>query len=817
MPYLNYAQGWLALAVLPRWSLILLFSLLGFGFNFLRLPLLFDIDFIFGSVFALLALVLLGGKAAIIVGIFAASATVLIWQHPFAWLIFSSEILWLSLRYGKNNQSNLVLLDLQFWLFALPAIIGCYAVVLDSSLQTAVLIVLKQISNGIFNTLVVAVFVAMLQLNKPLSKKLALPEISLRQLVFLTLLSLTLLSGAMPVILDAKKSKAAYELAVADRLAEISAIMALQLDNIPKPSSALLPSMLQPLAASLPIERDYALALVNSQKQFTQLVGQNQTISFKEPISLLAGFAHWKPSSEPLPIQRWRKSRYVFTYPARWQNEAVWLVLEQPAAPVVTELEQDSAQQLVRLVLFLGLTIGISALLSKAISLPLRRIDVASQRIQADLTQQQKTVMPQTRVLEYSNLSHTLAQMSARLNEAFQRSRMMQCELEQQVTQRTEALQQSHSQQNAILSAASDFSIIATDPNGVIQFFSVGAEKMLGYQAEELIGKHTPEMLHRSSEVVNRAKELNAELAQPVKGFRAFVIKAEQEGSETHEWTYLHKSGQAIPVSLTVTVIRDHSGEISGYLGIARDVSELQRTERLKNEFIATVSHELRTPLTAIYASLRLVNSGKIGELNSKTSKLLSIAEQNSERLTLLINDLLDIEKLISGKFVMPLQIQPLQPLLEAAVEGVLSYANEYQIRFSIDVLDPTIQANVNAERLIQVIVNLLSNAIKFSPKGAEIKLVLRVKDHHALLEVTDRGEGIKDEFKPRIFQKFAQGDAASNRNKGGTGLGLAITKELTEKMGGQVGFDSQYGLGSTFWLAFALAEPESCLNDETS
>ncbi|WP_445425364.1 sensor histidine kinase [Alishewanella sp. HL-SH06] len=182
-----------------------------------------------------------------------------------------------------------------------------------------------------------------------------------------------------------------------------------------------------------------------------------------------------------------------------------------------------------------------------------------------------------------------------------------------------------------------------------------------------------------------------------------------------------------------------------------------------------------------------------------------------------MIDDLLDIEKLISGKFVMPLQIQLLQPLLEKAVEGVMSFANEYQIRFRIEVLSPAVYANVNAERLIQIIVNLLSNAIKFSPHGGEIKLVLSAEHNQARLEVIDRGQGIKDDFKSRIFEKFAQGDASSNRNKGGTGLGLAITKELTEKMGGQVGFDSQYGLGSTFWLAFALAKPGSCLNDETS
>ncbi|MDP5205591.1 hypothetical protein ORI99_00825, partial [Alishewanella sp. SMS9] len=174
-----------------------------------------------------MALVLLGTKAAIVVGIIAASATVLIWQHPFAWFIFSSEILWLSLRYGKNNQTNLVLLDLQFWLLALPVIIGCYALVLNAPSNTAVLIALKQISNGIFNTLVVAVLVAMMQLNKTLSKKLALPAISLGQLVFLTLLSSTLLAGSLPVIFDAKKSKALYELAVVERMAEISAVIAL--------------------------------------------------------------------------------------------------------------------------------------------------------------------------------------------------------------------------------------------------------------------------------------------------------------------------------------------------------------------------------------------------------------------------------------------------------------------------------------------------------------------------------------------------------------------------------------------------------------
>lgn len=435
--------------------------------------------------------------------------------------------------------------------------------------------------------------------------------------------------------------------------------------------------------------------------------------------------------------------------------------------------------------------------------MPLQRLATASEKFKADIATGRNSDIPSSKVAEYDSLSHNLRAMSHELTVAFSLSKAHQSELSRQVDERTLQLQQSNSQLEAILAAASDFSIIATNAAGVISYFSRGAEKLLGYTADELVDKQTPAVLHLADEVQQRAEQLSAELQQAVSGFKIFVMIAEQKGSETRQWHYVRKNGQPLLVSLTVTPIVNSSGTITGYLGVAKDISERHRNEKLKNDFISTVSHELRTPLTSLYAALSMVNSGKLGELPVKAARLLQLAESNSHRLSLLINDLLDIEKLTSGKFDLVLKEQPLIPLVAQAIEEIGSYAIKYKVNIETEYATKPVFAAVDATRFVQIVTNLLSNAIKFSPAGSSVKVRLHSNAEVIRLEVIDEGEGIADEFKKRIFEKFAQNDAANTRKQGGTGLGLAISKELTEKMAGDIGFISEVGKGTTFWLRF--------------
>ena len=271
------------------------------------------------------------------------------------------------------------------------------------------------------------------------------------------------------------------------------------------------------------------------------------------------------------------------------------------------------------------------------------------------------------------------------------------------------------------------------------------------------------------------------------------------------EKEYIRKDGSRYPVLLNGMVVRDNSGRKLIW-SMVEDISERKRGERMKNEFISTVSHELRTPLTAISGALGLVVGGATGALPEPVQEMLKIAHNNSQRLGILINDLLDMEKLLAGKMRFELRAQPLQPLLEQAIENNLAYADRFQVQLRLNQGADGAQVRVDGQRLQQVLANLLSNAAKFSPEGGEVVVSAASDKGFVRVSVRDRGPGIPDDFRERIFQKFSQADASDTRQKGGSGLGLAISRELMERMGGSIGFDSVRGEGATFWLTLPLA-----------
>ncbi|MDP4536274.1 GAF domain-containing protein [Alkalimonas collagenimarina] len=358
-----------------------------------------------------------------------------------------------------------------------------------------------------------------------------------------------------------------------------------------------------------------------------------------------------------------------------------------------------------------------------------------------------------------------------------------------------------------VMDAASEVSIIAVDNDGIIQLFNYGAERMLGYTAGEVIGKATPALFHDQAAVQKRGEELTELLGYPVHGFRVFVELPELHGSESRQWTYYRKDGQALPVQLLVTPRRHQDGSIHGYLGIAYDISERLRLQQMKNEFISTVSHELRTPLTSINGALGLVLSGTLGDLPEQSQTLLKVAQSNTKRLNFLINDLLDIEKLEAGKMQFDIAPHSLLQIVEQAIEENQPYGLKCDIRLLLDnQLQGAVDVIADPQRLLQVLANVLSNAIKFSPDHAAVQVVVLATETVARVEVHDHGPGISDDFKSKIFQKFSQADSTSRRAKSGTGLGLALSKELMEAMSGSIGFDSVFGQGSCFYIEMKVA-----------
>lgn len=395
----------------------------------------------------------------------------------------------------------------------------------------------------------------------------------------------------------------------------------------------------------------------------------------------------------------------------------------------------------------------------------------------------------------------------------------------------------------SVLDAATEVSIIATDPTGTITVFNRGAEKMLGYFASEMVGLQTPALIHLKEEVVARNEELTRLLGRPISGFETFTSIPQSTTSEQREWTYVCKNSEHITVSLVVTAQRDMAGEITGYLGVAVDITRqkaaeaellqhrdhlqelvAERTTRLdqalrqaraanqaKSEFLANMSHELRTPMHAILSFSELGERRTTGSEEQKLNQYFNRIAQSANRLLHLIDDLLDLSKLEAGR--MELQHTPidLRALIGEVCAHLDSLIHRRGLTISIESHTAEMIATVDSKRIEQVFYNLLANAIKFSPEHGRIRISLaatelpcgrRSEDSGILSAIsicfTDSGIGIPESEVETIFEKFIQ-SSTTKTGAGGTGLGLAICREIVGQHRGTIVAANNIGGGACF------------------
>jgi PAS domain S-box-containing protein len=271
------------------------------------------------------------------------------------------------------------------------------------------------------------------------------------------------------------------------------------------------------------------------------------------------------------------------------------------------------------------------------------------------------------------------------------------------------------------------------------------------------------------------------------------------QGHYDHEYRVIHTDGTMRWIRDRAFPVKNAAGEIIRLAGIAEDVTERQRIEEIKNEFISIVSHELRTPLTAIQMSLGLLKTGIYANNSEKFQRMLTIAYQDTHRLVNLVNDILDLERLESGRATLERTVCQADELMQEAIDGVQTIATQQNITI---VLHPSpLKVWAAHDPIIQTLTNLLSNAIKFSPAHAEVHLSAEPKDHQVLFQVRDRGRGIPADKLESIFGRFQQVDASDAREKGGTGLGLPICRSIIEQQDGKIWAESAIGEGSTFFF----------------
>ena len=345
----------------------------------------------------------------------------------------------------------------------------------------------------------------------------------------------------------------------------------------------------------------------------------------------------------------------------------------------------------------------------------------------------------------------------------------------------------------AIIDTVSDGIISINDQHKIVSI-NPAAEHLFGYSSSELIGKSINHLIPEAFRKTH--DDLIKSFIDENKNIASYHDK---KMINRRELSAQKRDGTEISVEVGIGISRVDGETI--ITGIIRDITRQKKLDAMKREFISTVSHELRTPLTAIKGSLGLLTSDLFrNKLEKEALNVLELSQRNTERLTTLVNDLLDFEKLESGKMKMKLHPMQAEAIVKNAIEENLHYGMENQISF---VMDKTVDATVEVDpgRIAQVMANLLSNAAKFSENGDTVNVGATRKEGHIHFYVNDHGPGVPSEFHGQIFDRFTQADSSDIRSKGGTGLGMAISKAIIEKHHGQIGFDTEMGKGSCFYF----------------
>jgi PAS domain S-box-containing protein len=394
------------------------------------------------------------------------------------------------------------------------------------------------------------------------------------------------------------------------------------------------------------------------------------------------------------------------------------------------------------------------------------------------------------------------------LRDAYQKLSDENADTQMQLGEQLDSLLEAHrevqsaARKLSLFSERAPIAVLELDPNGTILDLNPAAQNLFGYAAPELAGRNCFSML------------LAPEEREATQGWWDATVAAGQPATKITE-RCLRRDGLELACEWTVTPLADDAGRATSVVMQGRDITQQRTAERVRSEFTSTLSHELRTPLTSILGSLQLLTSGALGGLDKDQTELVDLAERNGQRLLDLINEVLDIEKLESGRLSLLPEPLALDELVRESLKLNQGYADRFQVRLALAVEPPRLDVRADRKRLMQVMTNLLSNAAKFSPPGDTVAVAVQRAGDLVRVSVSDRGPGIPEKFRTRIFGRFAQADLADSHIKGGAGLGLAICKRLIEMMQGHIGFEDRVDGGTTFFFDLPVMRDEEAAADD--
>ena len=434
--------------------------------------------------------------------------------------------------------------------------------------------------------------------------------------------------------------------------------------------------------------------------------------------------------------------------------------------------------------------VGLGILFSINLTRPIKQITQAMD----DYIHQRNTkeTMPVRLNDEIGVMARIYQTLIGQVEEAHADLEEMNSKLEARVAERTQALEMSEIRQRSIVENIVD-GLITIDGKGTIASFNPAASRIFGYSVNEVMGCNI-KMLMPDPYTSEHDAYLHNYLTTGEK--KIIGIGREVVGQR--------KDGSTFPMELSVSEMNIDGERM--FTGIVRDITERKKVEKMKSEFISTVSHELRTPLTSIRGALGLVLGKVADQLPEQMLNMLEMANRNSERLTLLINDILDLEKIDSDQLTLELKSIDLVALAKQAVADNEGYATQHQVNLQFNTELEQAVVTGDSHRLLQVFSNLISNAVKYSPVEGTVKISVAQLDGVYRTTVSDHGSGIPTEFHSAIFQRFAQADSSDTREKGGTGLGLSITKAIVERHEGHIDYDTELGKGTAFYFDLPMA-----------